>query len=373
MARLCFGSGSTLRFALLPLCAGLAACSRAPVPVPVDVYNIFDVGAADLDGDGWDDFYTLNHSGGATLLRSTGNPARPFEPLAPVPQDPRFPALSSLRADLAAPKRGALAYWAKGRFNLVAGALDRPVSGTLLFVVEPVIAEGKGEVEPRGGAWLVRFRLPANGRLRIKTTGPFFAGYPVRFVLDSDPQDVSIGRPGDHPGRDTTFWLKDYHALAVRDLNGDGKPDFVLLGGGMTGRAAKLVPNAKELLMLSAPKGYTVADGPPKLGCATRGARWEGNVLRVVCARGQHDNAWTYQNGTWRGGPTNRSTSIKKSFCPGRRDGALCARGDFLHDGKPEYVVAVPIGHGKFRVELRDRIPYRVRDLLSVIAGKFKG
>jgi hypothetical protein len=373
MGRFCFEYGSAVKFALVSICAGLAACSPAPIPVPVDVYNIFDVGVADLDGDGWDDFYTLNHSGGANLLRSTGDPARPFEQLTPVPQDPRFPALTSLREDLAAPGRGALAYWAKGRFNIIAGALERPISGAILFVVEPVIVEGKGQVERKDGAWVVRFQIPANGSLRIKTPGPFFAGYPVRLVLYSDPQEVSIGRPGDHPGRDTTFWLKDYHALAVRDLNGDGKPDFVLLGGGMTGRAAELIPDAKELLMLSAPKGYTVVDGPPKLGCATRGARWEGNVLRVVCTRGQHDNVWTYQKGTWRGGPTNRSTRLPKSFCKGRRDGALCATGDFLHDGKKEYVVAVPLGHGKFRVELRDRIPYRVGDLFKLIGEKIRG
>ena len=188
MARFCFGSGSTFRFALLPLCAGLAACSRAPIPVPVDVYNIFDVGAADLDGDGWDDFYTLNHSGGATLLRSTGNPARPFEPLTPVPQDPRFQPCLRCAKDLAAPKRGALAYWAKGRFNLVAGALDRPVSGTLLFVVEPVIAEGKGEVERRGGAWLVRFQLPANGRLGSRQLARFSPAIPCALCSTATPR-----------------------------------------------------------------------------------------------------------------------------------------------------------------------------------------
>ena len=363
----------TFRFALLLACAGLDACSRTAVPVPADTNNIFDVGAADLDGDGWDDFYTLNHSGGATLLRSTGNPARPFVPLTPVPQDPRFPALSSLRKDLAAPEGGALVYWAKGRFNVLSGALERPVSGVIHFAVEPVIAEGKGTVTRSGKGWAVRFQLPANSSLRIKTTGPYFAGYPVRIVLDSDPRDVSIGRSGDHPDRDTTFWLKDYHALAVRDLNGDGKPDFVLLGGGMTGRAAELIPNAKELLMLSVGKGYSVVDGPPKLNCATRGARWEGNVLRVVCARGQHDNVWTYQNRTWRGGPTDRSTRIAKSYCPGRRDGALCASGDFLHNGKKKYVVAVPLGGGIYRVELRDRIPYRFRDMVSIIVEKIKG
>ena len=358
------------RSILLLACASLAACSRAPVPVPANNFNIFDIGVADLDGDGWDDFYTLNHSGEATLLRSTGNPSHPFEPLASAVQDPRFPALASLRQDLAAPKRGALAYWAQGRFNLVSGALDHPVSGAIHFIVEPVIAEGTGKIVRSGDSRAVEFQLPANSSLRIKTTGPYFAGYPVRLVLDSNPQDVSIGRPGDHPGRDTIFWLKDYHALAVRDLNRDGKPDFVLLGGGMTGRAAKLIPDAKELVMLSARKGYSIIDGPPKLGCATRGASWEGDVLRVTCARGQHDNLWKFQNGTWRGGPTNKATHIPKSFCPGRRDGALCARGDFYHDGKAEYVVAVPLGDKMYRVELRDRIPYRIQDLVSVIREK---
>jgi hypothetical protein len=363
-----------LRLAVLLLSgAAVGSCSRAPIPVPVDPYNIFDIGTADLDGDGWPDFYALNHSAGATLLRSTGNPARPFEQLTPVPQDARFPALSSLRKDLTAPAAGALVYWAKGRFNIVSGALDGPVSGTIHFVVEPVIVEGKGAISRGGNGWDVRFELPAKGALRIKTTGPYFAGYPVRLVLDGDPRSVSVGRPGDHPGRDTTFWLKDFHALAVRDLNGDGRPDFVLLGGGMTGRAAELIPNAKELLMLSRAKGYSVVDGPPKLNCATRGARWEGDRLRVVCARGQRDNVWLYRDGTWRGGPVDTATRIAKSYCPGRRDGALCARGDFLHNGKEQYVVALPLGNGMFRVEVRDRIPYRLRDLVSLVGEKIRG
>jgi hypothetical protein len=357
-------------FILLLLSAALAACSRAPVPVPADSNDISTIGTADLDGDGWPDFFTVNHSWPPTLLRSTGDPAHPFEPLATVIQDTRFPGLSLHREHVAAPQRGALVYWVRGEFNMVSGALDRPVAGTIHFAVEPVVMQGSGEVAREGNGWTVRFQLPANGILRIRSNTRYFTDYAVRLVLDSDPRDVSIGRTGDHPGRDTTFWLKDFHALVVRDLNGDGKPDFVLLGGAMRGHAGTLVPQAKELLMLSAPKGYATLDGPPKLGCATRGARWEGDVLRVVCARGQHDNVWKYENGSWRGGPTGTSTHIHKPYCHGRRDNALCVRGDFLHNGKEEYVMAVPLGPGIFRVELLDRIPHRLRDLLTIVGEK---
>jgi hypothetical protein len=269
-------------FVLLVACTGFAACSRTPIPVPADTTDISNMGVADLDGDGWDDFYTVNHSWEPTLLRSTGDRARPFEPLTSVVHDPRFPGLRLNRERLAAPERGALAFWVHREFNLVAGALTQSVVGTIHFALEPVIVDGKGTVIRSGDGWIVRFQLPAHGSLRIKSTAPYFTDAPVRLVLDSDPREVSIGRPGDHPGRDTTFWLKDFHALAIRDLNGDGKPDLVLLGGGMRGRARELVPQAKELLMLSSAKGYSVADGPPKLGCATRGAKWQGMVMRVV-------------------------------------------------------------------------------------------
>lgn len=336
--------------------------------VPINGYNVYALGVADLDGDGRDDLYTVNHNGHLTLLRSTGNAEQPFEPLPTLPHDPQFPALADLAEPPVQPETGALVYWLRHTFHITAGHLMEPVVGTLTFQAEPIIeSSGGAEVtitQLDSWLWAVSFRLVDGGYLSISHNPQNVAGWPVTLTLDSDPIEVSIGRPGDHPERESTFRLRDYHALVVRDLNGDGQPDIVALGGGLKGHAAELVPDAQETTFLSSTSGgYTAFPGPPKGGCATRSAEWEGdNTLRVTCGWGQADNVWVWVNaenssggiGMWQGGPAElssvqsgqqrlgcESAILVKEIGLKLAKTALCAEGDFDGDGALELVVAI--------------------------------
>ena len=196
----------------------------------------------------------------------------------------------------------------------------------------------------------------------------------MTLTLDSDPEEVSIGQPGDHPERESTFRLRDYHALAVRDLNSDERPDLLALGGGLRGRAAELVPGAREALFLSTPAGRSFVLGPPKNGCAARSAWWEDDALRVTCGRGQADQVWvpTRVAGggiAWRGGhaeasiaPPDRRRECTESVLvrEGRvhpAEEAICAEGDFDSDGTLELAVATPRDNKVSTATLYDPTP----------------
>ena len=315
------------------------------VEVPIQGYNVHTVGSADFNGDAVPDLYTVNHSSAPSILLGAKTP------WVTLPHEPRFPALFDLAKEPEAPHNGALLYWHRMAFKIATGALKEPIRGNVIFRGKPIVDAPIERLDETH--WLVRFTLASQQTLVIRHK-PSIAGLPVKLHIDSDPLVLSIGKMGDHPDVDTEFRLRDYHALLARDIDSDGDIDIVALGGGLRGRAAELAPDAMEQTFVNESGEFFSKAGPPKLGCATHGAVWEGDAMRVSCARGQPDNVWKW-GGKWVGGPDDQLTKIHDVRCSMvtllryrveiEERAQLCVEADFDDDGEKELVVVSRTGN----------------------------
>ncbi|HEY9035197.1 MAG TPA: FG-GAP repeat protein [Pseudomonadales bacterium] len=337
----------------------LAACTGDGVQIPIQNYNLHSVGAADFNGDGVPDLYTTNHNAAPSILLGAKTP------WIKLPHDPRFPALADLAEEPETPQNGALLYWHRMAFKIATGALEKPLSGSVTFRGKPIVDVPVERLDATH--YRVRFKLTSNQKLVIRHEPPI-AGLPVTLHIDSDPSILSIGQMGDHPDTDTEFRLRDYHDILAKDIDRDGDIDIVALGGGMRGHAAELAPNAMEQTFINEGGHFLTTDGPPKLGCATRGAAWEGDTLQVSCAREQLDNAWIWRD-KWIGGPVNQRTKAHKHWCS--EDTLLqygvepdmqfhsCLEADFDNDGDEELVVVTDAGNKMFIATYYEKIGAR--------------
>lgn len=351
-------------------------------------YNLYRIGAADLDGDGREDLWALAHNARSMLLKSAGEG---FEVMAEITHEPEFPALHDRPTAPTVPSGRAILYWRRKALHVRSGPQADSVKGTLTLRAAPKrlraarpkvtrairtsvsagpgVSVGKSALngaaatsgialkETSGATWTVRFALAPGGHLEVTGRDHPIAGFPVDLKLRTDPQKFSVGRTDARlSSKKETLRLRDYHALAAKDVNGDGRKDPSFFGGGLRGNASRIVPNAKETMLISSGDGYERREGPPKLGCASRSAQWNGGRLRVTCARGRTDNVWRFVGESWRGGRASeetqppdplevcRSSEFAQEGYVSPKEGDLCAEGDFDGDDQKELVVASPKG-----------------------------
>lgn len=352
------GVESMYRFCIVVIIAFILSACQSGVEVPIQGYNVYAVGAEDFNGDGVPDLYTTNHNASSSILLGAK------VPWVTLPHDPRFPALSDLWKEPERPQNGALLYWHRRKFKIASGSLKEPLRGSVIFLAKPVIEDSieRFDIERLDEThWQVHFTLASGQKLVIRHEPRYITGLPIKLHIDGDPSMLSIGKIGDHPDVDTEIRLYDYHALLAKDIDRDGDIDIIALGGGMRGRAKEIVPDAMEHTFINEGSEFLVTPGPPKLGCATRSAVWEGDTMRVSCDRGQPDNVWRWIEGEWVGAPDDKSTynrfnqKFKRIFScsiyPWLRHMVplwsyrigkgkqWCVEADFDDDGKNELVV----------------------------------
>lgn len=260
-----------------------------------NVDRLFDVGVADIDGDGVLDLYTSNHH--FRQLLALGDGRGGFrDVLSPwgLDQSRDFP-LAELSFTVPEPdKPGVYLYWRGTQFvvqthrSAELGAWRATLQAFDSFVPVKIIGDGGFDARTGAvradvpGASLVEFSARADGKLVVVPGGQ---GLPLVFQFDgalrSDQIFVGLGKV---TPRSTHFSLamRDRHGHAWNDLNGDGTMDVFITRGALGGSLRSLPPEIAqgvrdELLVSRGPGVFedeTLASGITKKGCSGRHAGW---------------------------------------------------------------------------------------------------
>lgn len=335
--------------------AGLLVVSRAdfsgteafPLIETQAIYDVFDAGAGDLDGDGRIDRWTVNHSGGQWIdLDGAG---RDDALAAGLAQDPALPGLEQSAAPVPW-ERPVRLYMDDARFVLEARGLGGgTVEGSFTLPWE-------AETRARGGARMAaepcdempnchrfRFALRSGGRVEMLPVPVASDGFAIRiaFAEGTDLTQVQIGSEAIRPPAHAFAYVsKDRHGLALADPDGDGAPDLFVSRGGARGRLSEIEPDARDEYFEWQDGRFAeriAATGIEKQGCPGRQTAWvdadlDGDLdLYQVCGRGNPPND-EVPNRLYLQGPDGR-------FAEGAAAAGLALPGSgsfrFLRDARP--------------------------------------
>lgn len=271
--------------------------------------NLFDLGIADLNGDGRLDIYTTNHGNRQLIL--LGNPGGEFiDSLVSLglSQSRDFPGLEPSDSAPARPHAGLNIDWSGRTLVLrtrdlspgsrVRGELRAPPTSQLASHEGFEVTRDRAPPEPWPGQLrnnLHGYHFEARGDAELEID---FRGTPsVPFRLGTGlPLDlVHVGRQGIHPeSPEFTLILRDRHAMAWGDYDGDTRLDAFVARGGLSGRMAETSPGTEDELLVARADGFedhTLESGLRKRACSARQTAWvdydrDGRLdLYIVCGR----------------------------------------------------------------------------------------
>ena len=261
-------------------------------PFPLQESNrLFDVGVADVNGDGWLDIYTSNHHFRQTLLIADGKgDYRDVLSIWGLDQSREFPQAELAFAAPEMAQAGVYIYWYGS--NLVIRSHRANEVGQWkgsLRVNDPI------KVVKSDGFWvrlqqqtsgtsetLIEFSPQGDGQLILTPGGQ---GLPITFgFLDGITSTrIFVGRGKVSPPT-TSFVLamQDRHGMAWADINGDGKLDVFISRGAIAGNLLAYPESIRrvikdELLVSQHNEKYsdiTVEAGIEKSGCSGRHVQW---------------------------------------------------------------------------------------------------
>lgn len=253
--------------------------------------RLFDIGIVDADNDGWLDVYTSNHHFRQSILVADGRGRyRDVVSEWGLDQSVEFPGAE---LSFVAPERnepGLYIYWFGTQFIVRAHKLaDSARWRGTLRVNDPVeilrddgFAMEKQDQTSFIAETVIGFSPPENGMLRMRPGGQ---GLPITFEFsEAAPlSQIYVGRGKVSP-RDRTFALamRDRHAMAWADYNGDGFLDVFINRGALSGTLRRHTQEIKnqitDELLLSQGAGQFAElgskTGLQKKGCSGRHARW---------------------------------------------------------------------------------------------------
>lgn len=254
--------------------------------------RLFDIGVVDANGDGWLDIYTSNHHFRQVLLLADGQGGyRDVAGEWGLDQSREFPLAELSFSVPELDKPGVYVYW-RGT-NVIVRSHRMQETGRwrgsmhIYSGVKIVGREGfqADSHETRDDA-VVRTRVdfePRGDGMLVLTPGS--QGLPLDFHFEGGvrPEQIFVGLGKVQP-KSATFSLamRDRHAMAWADFNGDGVMDVFInrgaLGGALRAFPREVVDAVRdELLVSRAPGRFVDAAaelGIDKQGCSGRHAMW---------------------------------------------------------------------------------------------------
>lgn len=262
-------------------------------PLPVaKTHRLYDIGVVDANGDGVLDIYTSNHHFRQLLLIGDGHGGyRDALSEYGLDQSRDFPQaeLSFIGPHIERP--GVYVYWLGTQLIVRSHQIDEigPWQGSLRVNsgVEVVVNEGfEVEQTQQPGAiteTVIAFASTTDGKLVLRPSGQ---GLPISFELNGSilPAQIYVGRGGVSP-RASSFVLamRDRHAMAWADYNGNGLPDIFInrgaLGGTLRAHSDAMQQALNDELLVRPADGKRYVDvaaavGIQKRGCSGRKAQW---------------------------------------------------------------------------------------------------
>lgn len=278
--------------------AGLQAFERSggwfvehPMPV-TKTHRLYDIGVVDADGDGILDIYTSNHHFRQLLLIGDGHGGyRDALSEYGLDQSREFPEAELSFVGPRIERPGVYVYWLGTQLIVRSHQIGEigPWQGSLRVNsgIEVVVNEGfEVEQTQQPGATtetVIAFASTTDGKLVLRPSGQ---GLPISFELNGSilPAQIYVGRGGASP-RASSFVLamRDRHAMAWADYNGNGLPDIFInrgaLGGTLRTHSDEMQQALNDELLVRPTDSQRYVDvaaavGIQKRGCSGRKAQW---------------------------------------------------------------------------------------------------
>jgi hypothetical protein len=280
---------------------------------PLQTYDLFDLGVADINSDNQLDAFTTNHSARQSLLLNTGKNLQFTDALSELKldQDTRFPDLEDSLEKPELKEPGLYIYRYNRDLYFQPHQLNTPISGQLKLswpIKIEVQTEATADIKAKpllnngannGTASTLSFEIKPGGLLALKGEEDIIE-LPHTLSIDQalPTAQIFVGVKRIQPAANQfeLMW-RDRHSFAWSDLNQDQKMDVFVARGGVKGQLNEVPENITDEMMLMASGTYenkAEALGFEKKDCPGRQSAWvdfnRDNRLDLYVGCGRDDN-----------------------------------------------------------------------------------
>ncbi len=256
------------------------------------IYNVFDAGIADLNGDGHIDRWTVNHSGAQWIKFGDGYKTelglKNDIHISGLYQDPGLPGFESGLVPAPATQPIQI-YMREAHFVLEVDGLEQgarfqgyfDIPWQTKYSVFGGATVSSARCNKGSDCHRLSFDIPDKGRVELLPVPDPSDGFPITVTLDegTDLSKVQLGAnritPQDHK---FSYHSRDRHNLALADFPDREGPVFFISRGGARGRLYELHPEAKDELFEWTEEGFQNVISfydIEKDGCPGRQANWQ--------------------------------------------------------------------------------------------------
>jgi hypothetical protein len=256
----------------------------------IDDYGLFDLGVADMNGDGLLDIFTTNHSAVQGMLLNKGPSGfeNAYSQLK-LDQDHAFPGLAIWPDEPPGKQPGIYINWVGPNVRVRAWHLKKgqSIRGRIdAYTPVKMLEKNNFDVnvnvdeENRSPQTAHSFIEFSGGQDGYFTFRPFNHALPFHFSFESgvEAENIYVGNQLISPeSLDFTFLLRDRHGMAWADFNHDDRMDVFITRGGENGVMGKLPIPFWDELYIAKPTGMEDIGTPVGLlkeGCPGRQAAW---------------------------------------------------------------------------------------------------